>query len=400
MTRRRLATVFLEGRFGPRDVIPVELQDGRILWSAWCTDSISLAKATAATNRLTSGLVPRRPGRPCTLRLSSPSWLIRHRTRTHPDESSLSVLYYNHVVYLTITVALMGFGISGVLVSLSRVHEGNATRTLERLLLAYAISLVCCRYGQLHASLVSEPGADREAHRFLPVARRPVPFRRRNPRHNLHDERVAYSLALRCRPYLTAFVVVAFGFSIQYLGAAGILIVCGVAAFIAYALQCARRGASAGVRAVLVASGFVMLSIFAAPQLVSSQPELDKTAGRFRLPEYAGARLERGEWTSIAKIDVWADSGRDVLTGEISPNASRKKMITQDADAHTILWDSERLDELSGWAKRRMPYPSGAASIAYLIRPLMDVLSDWRRGRKRHRYSSGLRCAKDYRCRT
>ena len=30
----------------------------------------------------------------------------------------LSFLYYNHVVYLTVTVALLGFGISGVLVSL------------------------------------------------------------------------------------------------------------------------------------------------------------------------------------------------------------------------------------------------------------------------------------------
>src|SRR5262249_56051795 len=30
----------------------------------------------------------------------------------------LSYLYYNHVVYLTVTVALLGFGVSGVLVSL------------------------------------------------------------------------------------------------------------------------------------------------------------------------------------------------------------------------------------------------------------------------------------------
>jgi hypothetical protein len=30
----------------------------------------------------------------------------------------LSYLYYNHVVYLTVTIALLGFGVSGVLVSL------------------------------------------------------------------------------------------------------------------------------------------------------------------------------------------------------------------------------------------------------------------------------------------
>jgi len=30
----------------------------------------------------------------------------------------LSVLYYNNIVYLTVTVALLGFGISGVFVSI------------------------------------------------------------------------------------------------------------------------------------------------------------------------------------------------------------------------------------------------------------------------------------------
>ena len=30
----------------------------------------------------------------------------------------LSALYFNHVVYVTVTIALMGFGISGVVISL------------------------------------------------------------------------------------------------------------------------------------------------------------------------------------------------------------------------------------------------------------------------------------------
>jgi len=65
----------------------------------------------------------------------------------------LSYLYYNHVVYLTVTVALLGFGVSGVLVSLFSKRLAN-TDTVEFTsalagLFAVSIPLSLAAVGQL-----------------------------------------------------------------------------------------------------------------------------------------------------------------------------------------------------------------------------------------------------------
>ena len=56
----------------------------------------------------------------------------------------LSYLYYNHVVYLTVTVALLGFGISGVFVGLFSSRSANPERTISLLAGAFAISSFAC----------------------------------------------------------------------------------------------------------------------------------------------------------------------------------------------------------------------------------------------------------------
>jgi hypothetical protein len=56
----------------------------------------------------------------------------------------LSFLYYNHVVYLTVTIALLGFGISGVLVSLFASRSRNPDRTISILAGAFVISSFTC----------------------------------------------------------------------------------------------------------------------------------------------------------------------------------------------------------------------------------------------------------------
>ena len=56
----------------------------------------------------------------------------------------LSFLYYNHVAYLTVTVALLGFGISGVLVSLFGSRCRYPERMISLLAAAFAISSFAC----------------------------------------------------------------------------------------------------------------------------------------------------------------------------------------------------------------------------------------------------------------
>jgi hypothetical protein len=56
----------------------------------------------------------------------------------------LSFLYYNHVVYLTVTVALLGIGISGVFVSLFASRSTRPERAIALLAGAFAISSFIC----------------------------------------------------------------------------------------------------------------------------------------------------------------------------------------------------------------------------------------------------------------
>src|SRR5947209_3504974 len=52
----------------------------------------------------------------------------------------LSFLYYNHVVYLTVTIALLGFGISGVLVSLFGSRSKHPDRMISLFSAGFALS--------------------------------------------------------------------------------------------------------------------------------------------------------------------------------------------------------------------------------------------------------------------
>src|ERR1700689_2914242 len=56
----------------------------------------------------------------------------------------LSFLYYNHVVYLTVTIALLGFGISGVFVSLFASRCARPERMIALLAGGFAISSFAC----------------------------------------------------------------------------------------------------------------------------------------------------------------------------------------------------------------------------------------------------------------
>src|SRR5690349_18262807 len=56
----------------------------------------------------------------------------------------LSFLYYNHVAYLTVTVALLGFGISGVLVSLFGSRSLRPERMISLLAAGFALSSFGC----------------------------------------------------------------------------------------------------------------------------------------------------------------------------------------------------------------------------------------------------------------
>jgi hypothetical protein len=71
----------------------------------------------------------------------------------------LSWIYYNHVVYLTVTIALLGFGVSGVVIAL----VAKQGRRLEVWMLAaaggFAVSIpACIRLASLSTTLFDKTG--------------------------------------------------------------------------------------------------------------------------------------------------------------------------------------------------------------------------------------------------
>lgn len=285
----------------------------------------------------------------------------------------LSVLYYNHVVYLTVTIALMGFGISGVAVSLAAGGIHHPERLIGRLLLGFAVSVATC------IALASRvplwiPGAGPIVKLSISYLVLVVPFvfsgavlglifmTQSRRVHALYGADLAAS----------ALVVILFGLAFQHLGANGFILACALAALLAYLLFGAAVGEPAARARTrpLIAAVTAAILVGLTPWLVSSQPESYKTAGHFFDAAHAPyATREREVWTTIAKIDVWSDRKHDLFTGKPIPDPTNRKMITQDADAHTILWGPHRLAELKRSADDRVPYREGAASIAYLLHP-------------------------------
>src|ERR1041384_795650 len=67
----------------------------------------------------------------------------------------LSWIFYNHVVYLTVTVALLGFGVSGVVIGLLAKQGRNLARWTLAAAGGFALSIpVCVRVASLAPLLV------------------------------------------------------------------------------------------------------------------------------------------------------------------------------------------------------------------------------------------------------
>lgn len=287
----------------------------------------------------------------------------------------LSVLYYNHVVYLTVTIALMGFGISGVIVSLKAKAIADVDRLIGQLLLYFAVSLMAC-LGVASYLPVWFADFDPLFKLMLSYIILVIPFLFSGATLGLIFMTQGRRIHLLYGADLaaSAVVVIIVGLLIQPLGATSLVIACGFAVLIAYTLQ---GVVQKRVRSRLIVVGIVAIcAVLLHPWLISSQPESYKTAGHF-FESYRtnDTHLENSVWTTIAKIDVWADRTHDVVSGLPIREATNRKMITQDADAHTILWGPQRFQELRKWADNGLPYPSGAATLAYLVKPSVnDVL--------------------------
>ncbi|HEX4277251.1 MAG TPA: hypothetical protein VHZ74_17965 [Bryobacteraceae bacterium] len=276
----------------------------------------------------------------------------------------LSFLYYNHVVYLTVTIALLGFGISGVLVSLFASRNAHPDRMIALLSACFAVS----SFGGLGVvSRIPEylPQASTTTKLILSYLVMTTPFlfaggvlgwifmRRAKSIGRL------YATDLAC----SSGAVMAFLLLLWPLGGDLFVWMCtGLAliGFLAFSPKLLDNGSRA-----LVAAICILCALLINKHLIGEKPEAYKTLARAYTPGVTTAKVEKTEWTPITRIDVWSDSARDLVFGTPSPDPTDAKMITQDADAFTMLWGPHYVDAIRKIAGRGEL--TSALSLTYLL---------------------------------
>ena len=277
----------------------------------------------------------------------------------------LSFLYYNHVVYLTVTIALLGIGISGVFVSLFGSRSANPERTISLLAAGFVISSFACL------------GA---------VSRLPEEF----PNMSTTPKLVLSYLALTL-PFLFSGGVLGWVFMLRAKSIGRLYatdLACSSGAVMAFLLLLWPIGgdwfvwACAGIACIgflvfsdkvlrnqrwQVAALLVVCCLFWNDHLIGNKPETYKALARAYQPGVTTAKVETTQWTPIARIDLWSDSALDLVSRTPIPDAADSKMITQDADAFTILWGPRHVSWMLDQGARGNL--TSALSLTYLLNP-------------------------------
>jgi len=273
----------------------------------------------------------------------------------------LSFLYYNHVVYLTVTIALLGFGISGVFVSLFASKYAHPERAISILAAAFVLSSFACVAG---------------------VSRIPEYFGNASTTFKLVTSYIAltmpfvfsgavlgwifmirakainrlYAIDLAC----SSGAVMAFLLLLWPLGGAWFVwLCCGVAllGFLAFSQKVLGIGWRIGTVAICLICVLLLNKA-----LVGNKTEPYKTLARATSPT---ATVEDTQWTPITRIDVWSDTKRDLVFGTPSPDPADLKMITQDADAFTIMLGPHHIADMFHNGSSKAWY--NALSLTYLL---------------------------------
>lgn len=260
----------------------------------------------------------------------------------------LSFLYYNNVVYLTITIALLGLGISGVFVSLFSSYFKNAPKIIAFLTIGFIFSPMIC------LSIVS----------WLPEC---------FPSTSITIYKLLFSYIFMVIPFLFSGAILGWVFmmhaeSIHRLYCVDL--VCSSAAVIAFVLLLWPLG---GDWFIFFCSGIVLIGfVFYSQKVLSKEiiwsvvmmylgsmllihgdllgkkPGFYKTLGSIN----TNSKNKITAWTTITRIDI-------------NPLSIDKQILTQDGDAPTYLSGKSEVSTFAQTLKDKKFL--GPASLTYQI---------------------------------
>jgi hypothetical protein len=265
----------------------------------------------------------------------------------------LSFIFWHHIVYLTVSMALLGFGISGTLVAIFQEKFTVGRRLMSRLVSGFGISAMLAV-----VSCSAFPVIDRGPINFL--------------------ARLVFSYVVFLLPFVFSGSIISLILSSRKLSVGKLYAVDLIAAALGCALVSTLLlkwgpqrvsyaiGVFSGIlawmwckrsdvmsRAASISTIILGLGLLIGPQL-SIYPVFNKEL--FSLLEKKGATLEHTEWTPLCRIDVIGSQLESLLVN-LNKDVStlRKpdmyKVLTQDASAHTQIysralivniWDSIR----------------------------------------------------------
>ncbi len=280
----------------------------------------------------------------------------------------LSFIFWNHIVYLTISIGLLGFGISGTVVV--RLMEGRNHR-LERV-----IASMC---GAMSASLLLSLVA---ISKLLPLLRFKEP-----------SVKLMLCYLVSIPPFVCAGAILSliFAYNQEAMGrlyradliAAGcacvlffvmlpllgavtsVLVLAGMTGAMGL-LWTSARPATVRQSFAVVGMGALVLAV---PNL-SHRWKLDYTPEPYKELGAMSGTVERTQWTTLARIDVVGGSREQLFNYPEHPDGSYK-IITQDGSAHTRLLGSAAIQDINERARNgRAVHPS---VIPYAILKHPDV---------------------------
>jgi spermidine synthase len=278
----------------------------------------------------------------------------------------LSALYFNNVVYMTVTIALLGYGISGVLSSLLYHRIVNPDRIAAYCAAGMAISMLFSIYvaSSLPAILQGIPALYKMILSYFLLV---IPFLFSGGALSLifmsHGKDIfgLYFLDL----VASALVIVLFGLLLWPVGGPNFVWICAAVSLSAFLLQLPRGEINR--KEIICFIAILGVGYFLTGQkIINNQPELYKSTARFYSPHF-DAKREATAWTNIAKIDVYSDKTHDLHTGQYTGHPSTYKYIAQDNDAPTMIHGEKDIAYFK--EMKAQGRPTEVNTLAYFMKP-------------------------------
>jgi len=270
----------------------------------------------------------------------------------------LSALYYNNIVYMTVTIALLGFGLSGVLASVLYRRLEHTEQLAAFCCGALSVAIILCLFAAsaLPGALPTvDPVSKMIVSYFILV----IPFVFAGGALSLLFMCYGMSIfGLYCVDLCaSAIAAILFSLLLRPLGAAGFAWACSAAALAALAVQAPIAGIRMG-RVLSIAAALVAGFLLCGHKIVRNQPEPYKQTGLF-YTDWTPAKHEASIWTTIAKIDVFSDS--------VKAHPPTGMMLAQDNDANTLI-NGETM--IAGYAQQAKDgRPTRVTTLAYFMKP-------------------------------